>query len=711
MSERARGIAGPVLAVLAALLLLLALVTGYASGALFDSDEFADRATAALEDEAVQSEIARRVTDDLVLNADADLVAVRPVIESVVSGVVGGGVFQSLFRSGVADVHRAAFRQDENTVTLTVADIGTVVRGALQALRPQLAEKIEGGADAEVTEIEPPALVADLAQLAEDVAILALVLLVLGVGFAVAAVWLSPDRRRTVLVLGVAVVIAGVLSAVGLGIARTLVLAGIDETGVRDAVDAIWRAFMDDLRNSLYLFAACGAVIAAAASSLLRPVDIAAPLRGAWALIATVPERPRLRALRAVALIVAGIAIVVLRDQVVDLVVILAGLYVAYAGVSELMRMTIAAGEAEREAQRRSGRRTLIATAIATAVIVIAGTAFVGLGGTTEESQAIETVGCNASEALCDRPLDQVAFPTTHNAMSAVTNEDWLFGQQDAGFPDQLADGIRGLAIDAHYGQPTVSGTVKTDLSDLSGSERATYEDELGTQALDAALRIRDRVVNSPPTGDRQVYLCHRFCELGAVPILDAFRQYRDFLAANPDEVLVIVIEDYVRPADIADAVEQSGLIDYVYTGSLGPPLPTLGEMIDSGGRVLMLAENEPGGEQFPWYHAAYDELVQETPYTFKTPEELTDPGKLDETCEPNRGPDDAPLFLINHWVDTSPAPKPSNAKKVNAYDALLERVGRCEQIRGLPASLISVDFYRQGDLFDVVAELNATSP
>ena len=56
-------------------------------------------------------------------------------------------------------------------------------------------------------------------------------------------------------------------------------LARIDEAGVRDAVDGVWDAFLGDLTRTLYLFAACGGVVAAAASSLLRPVDLAAPLR------------------------------------------------------------------------------------------------------------------------------------------------------------------------------------------------------------------------------------------------------------------------------------------------------------------------------------------------------------------------------------------------------------------------------------------------
>jgi hypothetical protein len=697
-----------ILAALAAFTLLCAIVVGYATLALFDADQFADRTVAALDDEAVQEEIGIRVTDDLVLNAQADLVSARPLIQGVVSGIVGGSLFQSLFRTAAGDVHRAVFSQDQDTVTLTLADIGSVLAGALQALAPKLSKQFGGDVDVEVTQIDPPSWLADLAQAAEGVELLFWILLVLGIVLAVAAIWLSPDRRRTVLGLGVAIVILGVVAAVAMTVTRGLTVARIDEAAVRDAVGGIWDAFLGDLQTALYLFAGCGTVIAAAASSLLRPVDIAAPLRSAGELIARVPERTGARVLRAMILLGVGIAIILLRAQVLELFVIAAGLYVAYAGVSELMRMTMTADEAERTTRESQGRRTLIATAIVAGAIILAGGSFVALGGTKEESLEIETEGCNGSQELCDQPLDQVAFAATHNAMSATSNEGFLFGMQEAGFADQLRDGIRALLIDAHYGRPTEGGEIKTDLSDLSGSERATYERELGTESLEAALRIRDRVVNSPTTGERGVYLCHRFCELGAVPIVDAFRTYRDFLAANPDEVLVIVIEDYVGPEDIEAAVEKSGLIDYVYDGPVGPPWPTLQEMIDSGGRALMMAENDAGGGSIPWYHEVYDELVQETPFRFKKPEALTDRRQRAASCEPNRGPDDATLFLVNHWVDTSPAPKPSNAKIVNAKDVLLRRIHRCERIRGLAAGLVAVDFYRQGDLFDVVEKLNA---
>ena len=41
------------------------------------------------------------------------------------------------------DVHRAVFQRDQNTVTLTVADVGTVLAAALEKLRPALARRVE----------------------------------------------------------------------------------------------------------------------------------------------------------------------------------------------------------------------------------------------------------------------------------------------------------------------------------------------------------------------------------------------------------------------------------------------------------------------------------------------------------------------------------------------------------------------------------------
>ena len=695
-----------VLAALAALALLAAVVGGYVNRTLLDSDQFAKRAATALDNEGVSREVAARLAEQLVA-AEPNLVAVQPVLESVVGGIVSAGAFQDLFRAGVADLHRAVFEQDQNTVTLTLADIGATVRGALAAFDPKLARKIPPQQDLALIDGDLPEPIATVVSLADSLRWLPLLLLVAAVALGGGAVRLASDARHGWVAVGAAISLVAVLAVVGLTAIEAIVLTAIDSSSGRDAASGVWDAFLGDLETAIILVAVSGAVIAAAASSLLRPVDVGAQLQRAWTVLTTAPKTKRVRALRAIALIVVGVLIVLRNDEFLVLLATLVGLYVAYAGVAELMRLTTAAPD-EAVDDQRQGRAALVAVGLTAGAILAAGAIFIGVGGLSERSLAVQTQGCNGSDALCDRTLETVAVPATHNSMSAASNPGWLFAQQEKGFADQLRDGVRGLLIDAHPGVKTKDGTIKTDLSDLSSSERQAYEDELGADALNAALRIRDRIVNSPEVAEPGVYLCHRFCELGAISIDRAFGEIRDFLAANPDEVLTIVVEDYVAPQEIAAAAQRTGLVEYVYNGPITEPLPTLEQMIDSGGRVLMLAENDDGGGAIPWYHLAYDALVQETPYSFKKPKQLTDPALLTASCEPNRGLADAPTFLINHWIDTSPAPQPSNAAKVNTREALLARAHHCEEQRDVLANLIAVDFYRQGDLFGAVAELNA---
>ena len=125
---------------------MLALVAGYARHAVVDSDQFANRASAALEAPAVRELISARVADE-VLAEEPDLIAVRPLIESVAGGVVGGGAFTGVFRSAVRDVHRALIDRDEDTLTLTLRDIGVVLAGAVQAVRPELADELRRADD------------------------------------------------------------------------------------------------------------------------------------------------------------------------------------------------------------------------------------------------------------------------------------------------------------------------------------------------------------------------------------------------------------------------------------------------------------------------------------------------------------------------------------------------------------------------------------
>src|ERR687896_2106978 len=185
MGQRSRRVVVVRLLVVAAsVVMVLALVAGYARRAAVDSDQFANRATEALRDESVRTLVAERITDDVVLENAADLTAARPIIQSVASGIVGSRAFTGLFRSAVRDVHRGLFHRDRDTVTLTVGDVGTVLAAALEQVRPALARKLESTERVELLRRDIGSVGGDLARLGKRIRVLALVLLVLSLGLA-----------------------------------------------------------------------------------------------------------------------------------------------------------------------------------------------------------------------------------------------------------------------------------------------------------------------------------------------------------------------------------------------------------------------------------------------------------------------------------------------------------------------------------------------
>jgi hypothetical protein len=312
-----------------------------------------------------------------------------------------------------------------------------------------------------------------------------------------------------------------------------------------------------------------------------------------------------------------------------------------------------------------------------------------------EPAEPAAITACNGSPELCDRRLDDVVFAGSHNSMSAADIANWMFPNQNKSIREQLEDGVRAFMIDVHYGMP-VGDRVKTIFKDEPAATIAKYEAVVGKEGIDAAMRIRDRLVGGDER-QRALYLAHGFCELGATPLVPEFVKMREFLAANPGEIVILVIQDEgVTPQDVAGAFEQSGLIDYVYRGPAKPPWPTLRQMAESDQRVLVTAENRSSG--VPWYHPAF-EVMRETPYAFHDTTEFSE--------KPNRGGDAGSLLLMNHWIETTPLPKPSNAEIVNAYDFLLRRARRCQKARGHVPNIVAVDFYGTGDLMKVVRTLN----
>jgi hypothetical protein len=480
---------------------------------------------------------------------------------------------------------------------------------------------------------------------------------------------------------------------------------------LRPVAAGVWDAFAGGLRVWALVLAGIGIVLASAASSFASHVEVEEIGRRVWNRLQKPARTWRGEILRAVLLTGLGLLAVFRPTATLQGLMVIAGALLAFEGLRELFmlvppRLQEAARQAEEalaEAREKvddwEGARTLVRHAVVglLAVGLISGAIFFMRSPGALPRTPTLTDACNGDRALCNRRLDAVVFPAAHNSMSAAEFDGWMFPNQEKGSVSLLGHGIRALLFDVHYGTP-IGDRVKTDIQDEKAS-RAKFEKAIGAEAVDAAMRIRDRLTG-PPTGPRAAYLCHGFCELGAVPLVTMLEGVRDFLVQNPGEILVFVIEDYVAPADVEAAFRESGLERFVYRGAVAAPFPTLREMIDSDQRLVVFGENDTSG--VPWYHPAF-QTIQETPYSFHAPEEFS--------CRPNRGGATAPLFQINHWIETTPTPKPSNAAIVNAHDFLLARARQCQKERGRLPNLLAVDFALTGDVVAVAAELNGVAP
>ena len=329
-------------------------------------------------------------------------------------------------------------------------------------------------------------------------------------------------------------------------------------------------------------------------------------------------------------------------------------------------------------------------------LVLLAALGLLVVGCSSDPEEAPAADGCNGHAELCDRGYDEVAYPATHNSMSAASEPGWFFAEQPDGIIAQLDHGIRVLLVDSWYGQSTDRRGIVATADESRAEAIAQARRDFGRRPVDAALRAR-RAIGLAPTGDIRPFLCHAMCELGSTPWASNLRAMRDWLDEHPREVVTLFVQDEVTPDDTARVIEQAGLKPYVYTPEVVGEWPTLGEMIDDGTRLVVLMENQGGGSAVPWLIPGFD-AVQDTPYLFESP--------ADFSCAENRGDPDASLFLVNHWIDDW-RNVPRNSALVNARAVLLPRLRQCEDERGLLPNFVAVDYYDRGDLLDVVDELN----
>jgi hypothetical protein len=653
------------------------------------------------QDPRLAAAIGARMTT-VVVDAKPDLVAIAPALQSATATVVASTAFDGVFTAAVASFHSALTREGSDSALLTIADIGSSVVSLAEAVAPDLAKNIPADLDVTLAEVGgQEGLAAQIIPVFQAITALAWVLPVLAVACWAVAAMVAPDRRLAFLRIGWSLVaVAAALAVLALigwlisrlydsgGLTSALVEAAADEFGAALGLRAMWTAL-------------AGGLFVVAASAALPQVQVHARI---VATVRRIVRRPRSQGwalVRALVFVAVGVVFVIVPDIALTVVAVLVGVAVLLIGVAELDLVVERARDRQPEAEPTGWWRLAWLVPVGAGVVALGVMALVLLPASLPQPAPVSAFAsdpdaCNGHVELCDRRFDEVAFPASHNSMSAADRDGWFLAEQPTGIVESLDDGIRVFLIDTWYGQATASGGVVTAERSLARAQ-ADFTDGRATALTPAMRRTIDRLRREQPSGPEQPYLCHTLCELGGTEMQSEMAGVRQWLDDHPREVVTLFIQDTVTPADTATVLDRAGLADMAYVHSTGESWPTLGEMIDSGKRVLVLMENQGGGTEYPYIHSGFD-MVADTGFTYASVDEFD--------CAPNRGPARPDLFMVNHWLSGFTT-LVSSAQQANTAQVLGDRVRKCRDEREHIPNFVAVNWYDQGDLLQVVDELN----
>jgi len=719
---------------------------------VFDSARFAQRAEKVLDSQAVRAKLADEITNAIVNTGPSNVASFRTIIRSALDPILQTPAFRAIFRRALDTGHDYLFTQSGNTEVINLSESLNVLSGSLQATNPDLANAIPSGTNELLVKIGDHTRGLGLWRIAETLTLAGVGLLIAAGLFAFGTIALDTDRRWSTFALGISAAFSGIVMFVVATVVPIIAGSYANDPDTERALVSATQYFVSDYRLYSIWIVGIGVVLCAFATATTPHGEVVTVQsvidRVRAAMNQHKPTSQRGQIVHAALLMVIGLVVVIERETIIPLTVIVVGAVLAYVGASQLLSIvgrrspvtTRSAIAADLKSVRLNSPTTRIALATLVLIVVIGFGAWFTTSGARSKTTANEQRKCNGSAELCDKPLNEVAFLGSHNAMSTAADPGWLFYEQTKSIPAQLDFGVRALLVKTHYGIPTTvnvtgANTVITDsvaeltVNPIDKDDQYSNDQQLKAKELQANIKVDPNL--------RDVYLCHVYCEYGATKFTTALGYTRQFLANNPDNVIIWFIGDYVSKADTEKALREAKLFDRVWNYDPNAPMPTLGQMIDAKKNIVMISEFS--GAPPAWNIQGYG-VFQDTPFTFRKDAELYAPGSSKYTgtatvtgpvpatvtgpdgteqwtnewagissCAPNRGTPSSPLFQINHWITPAgAAPTIGEAKVVNAYDVLKPRVQDCMTQRGKFPTIVGVNFVEIGDALQVVDELNS---
>jgi hypothetical protein len=692
------------LAAFGALLMVIGAFGWWLSTRVLDADGFADVVAKSSQQVEVRDYVADQASLRLARTSNF-VSAARPVVSDAISAAIATPPVEEAVRDFAQRAHEQVFQaRGARRVDVNSQEAAVTIRSALQTINPRLAKKLPANVLDATTTVSQSSTVDFLFRTSRWVEDLYLPCFLVGVAVLLLAIAKSRERIRAIRTVGVTLAVAGAL-LLGIGFATPAFasVAATNEPLRGDAVAAFIAVLVGRLVAAGQLFFVFGLLLALApghdGGDLRHRVD---QLR-AW--IAEKRTRPRWRFAGGVALMAIALFTLTNPGRTAHLVLLAAALLAVYVGIVICLR---AAGVMITDHSIPKMHKREIAGVFGAVVAAAAVTAFVATSivanNTSQPRANPHNQGCNGYIELCPEPLNQIVWPASHNAMASAAY-DFLGAEQTETIPEQLNAGVRFLMIDAYYGYDD-HGLVRTNLA--GGVNRSDLRAERGAQAVHELDRLGALTGVADTSGKKQdVYFCHDFCELGAIPSKQVFNDIDAFLSRNLTDVVVMDVEDYVQPKDLKRALIEGGLWDRVWKPNpkqIG--WPTLEQMIDpkhdgdteNPQRLIVTSEKHAG--EASWLIGTYD-ISGETTYAVPT-------SVSKFNCDPKRGGTDKSFLIINHWLKSNGPPDPVAAATTNSQKVLTQRFQQCIAQRQQLPNTIAVNFTSQGDLFKTVNLYNA---
>src|SRR5919108_4324872 len=204
LSDGTRGVAAVVLIVLGAVLLFTGTIAFYAREQVIDREAFADRALEALDDDGLRRLVGREIVVNAIERGSADLVAARPLLESVVDTVIQTEPFRRVFRQAALETNRIFFVRGKENALFDLGDAAQVVQFALRSVSPKVAKELPQDLKPQLLTLQRREFAGATLSPADALRPPGIVLPLLSPPPFSAAGGVSPDRRVGVLRIGVA---------------------------------------------------------------------------------------------------------------------------------------------------------------------------------------------------------------------------------------------------------------------------------------------------------------------------------------------------------------------------------------------------------------------------------------------------------------------------------------------------------------------------